>query len=668
MSTAIANLDLILETITDGILVVDSLGFVLYTNQSAKCIFDHTALLGTKLAIPVSPSELPQEINLIRRSGLGWAELRSTPINWEGQQAYVIGIRDITQRKQNEDELRIAAIAFESQEAMFITDAKQIILKANQAFTRITGYSAEEVIGNTPAILKSGSHDKKFYETIWGDLNRYGFWTGEIWNKRKNGELYPEWLSISAVLDANGQISNYVAAFTDISTIKNFEEIIHNLVFYDPLTKLPNRRLLIERLQQAINASSRHLNHGAILFIDLDNFKNLNDIKGYDIGDLLLIEVAKRLQLYMSNGDIAACLGGDDFAVVLSELSIEYEQAAAQAESTAEKIRIALSNPFNLQGMEYLVTSSIGISLFRNHDIKIDDLLKHADTAMYQAKLSGRNAIRFFDPSIHAAMEARLALEADLRLALPGKQFQLHYQMQVDNTGKILGAEALIRWLHPDRGLMPPGQFIQIIEENGLIVQIGRWVLETACAQIKLWELNSQAQHLQLAVNVSALQFRQTNFVELVSEILEKTAINPSRLKLELTESLVLENVDDTIIKIQILKKLGIHFSMDDFGTGYSSLSYLSRLPLDQLKIDQSFVSNIGTKASDAVIVQTIIGMAKNLDMEVIAEGVETEEQRHFLELNGCAQYQGYLFSKPVPIEAFEALLNKTGLLTSPPT
>ena len=566
---------------------------------------------------------------------------------------------DIHELKESEKSLRIAAIAFESQEAMVITDAKQIILKVNQAFTRMTGYSAEEAIGKTPVLLKSGNQDKQFYDTMWEALNRDKFWTGEIWNRRKNGELYPEWLSISAVMDADGQVSNYVATFTDISESKKLEETIYHLAFHDPLTKLPNRGLLIERLQQALNSSTRHLNHGALLFIDLDNFKELNDIRGYEVGDALLIEVAKRLQHCVRSNDTVACLGGDDFVIVLEELSKEKEQAAIQAESFAEKIHVTLSQVFDLQGRQYYNSCSIGISLFYNHNTSVDDLLKYADTAMYQAKKSGRNSICFFDPTTHEALKERIALEFDLRHALPKQQFRLYYQMQIDNTGKILGAEVLIRWHHPERGLVPPMQFIHLTEENGLIGAIGQWVLETACAQIKCWELNNHTQHLQLAVNVSARQFRQADFVEQVCAVLAKTAINPNRLKLELTESLILEDVSNTIIKIQALKDMGVHFSMDDFGTGYSSLSYLSKLPMSQLKIDQSFVHNIGIKDSDAVIVQTIIGMAKNLGMEVIAEGVETEQQRDFLERNGCTHYQGYLFSKPVPLETFEQLLLK---------
>jgi diguanylate cyclase (GGDEF)-like protein/PAS domain S-box-containing protein len=674
----------LVDSALDGVISMDRDGRIIGWNPQASHIFGYSVeqALGCEVAELIVPpryrkahrqgiarflnADTPTIINTrievfgMRRNVSEFPmELSITAVERQGEYFFSAYVRDLTERKQAETELRIAATAFESQEAMAITDANQVILKVNQAFTLTTGYSAEEAIGKTPAILKSGRHDKKFYGAMWETLNRDKFWQGEIWNRRKDGEQYPERLSISAVTDSNGEISNYVAVFVDITEHKKSEETIHNLAFYDPLTGLPNRRLLIERLHQAMNFSTRHINHGAILFIDLDNFKELNDIKGHDIGDLLLVEVAKRLQCCACSSDTVACLGGDDFVVVLEELSIEIDQAATQAESFAEKIRIAINQPFDLNGLKYHNSSSIGISLFRNHEINVDDLLKHADTAMYQAKRSGRNTIRFFDPATHAAMETRIALGTDLRLALPGNQFRLYYQMQVDNTGKIIGAEVLIRWQHPELGLVPPIQFIPLTEESGLIVPIGQWVLETACAQIKRWECDISTRHLQLAVNVSALQFRQPDFVEQVCAVLETTAIKPSNLKLELTESLVLEDVNDTITKIQALKEMGIHFSMDDFGTGYSSLAYLSKLPLDQLKIDQSFVYNIGINHSDAVIVQTIIGMANNLDMEVIAEGVETEQQRDFLERNGCTHYQGYLFGKPVPLEEFEQLLHR---------
>ena len=448
-----------------------------------------------------------------------------------------------------------------------------------------------------------------------------------------------------------------LVAVEDITELKAQAAHIEQLAFYDPLTGLPNRSLLRDRVQQVLTRSTRHKNHGAILFIDLDNFKALNDTRGHNIGDLLLIEVAKRLQDCVRSSDTVARMGGDEFIVVLGELNENTQLAVAQAQDIGEKILATLNQRFNLQGFEHYNSASIGISLFRDNEIGMDDLLRHADTAMYQAKTSGRNTLRFFDPDMQAALEARAILEADLRHALSQQQFNLFYQIQVNAANHPSGAEALLRWLHPERGLVSPLQFIPLAEDTGLILPIGQWVLETACVQIKAWEASPLGCELQLAVNVSARQFHQPGFVEQVREALIKTGAAPNRLKLELTESVVLENINDTIAKMHELKQIGVRFSMDDFGTGYSSLSYLTQLPFDQLKIDQSFVHNIGIKPTDAVIVQTIIGMGNSLGMEVVAEGVENEEQRDFLERNGCHVYQGYLFSKPVPIKEFEVLI-----------
>ncbi len=445
----------------------------------------------------------------------------------------------------------------------------------------------------------------------------------------------------------------------DITELKAQAVHIEQLAFYDSLTGLPNRSLLRDRVQRVLTHGTRSNNHGAILFIDLDNFKALNDTKGHNIGDLLLIEVAKRLRDCVRNSDTVARQGGDEFVIVLEELNDDARQAVAQARDIGEKVLTALKRPFNLQGFEYYCSASIGISLFRNNEIGMDDLFRHADTAMYLAKTSGRNTLRFFDPDMQAALEARTTLEADLRHALPHQQFKLFFQIQMNAANQPIGAEALLRWRHPRRGLVSPLDFIPLAEDTGLILPIGLWVLETACAQIKAWEANPLAVGLQLAVNVSARQFHQPDFVEQVREILKKTGADPTRLKLELTESVVLSNINDAVAKMHDLKEVGVYFSMDDFGTGYSSLSYLTQLPLDQLKIDLSFVRNIGIKPTDAVIVQTIINMGNSLGMEVIAEGVETEAQRDFLERNGCHAYQGYLFSKPVPIGEFEGLIRR---------
>lgn len=560
-------------------------------------------------------------------------------------------------REEHEAALRIAAIAFEINEGMMVTDERSVIIRVNQAFVRLTGYPAWEVIGKNPSLLQSGRHDTAFYEHLWESLRQNHHWQGEIWNKRKNGEIFPAWLNISAVIGTNGNVTNYIGSFMDIAERKQAENEIHNLAFYDSLSQLPNRRLLLNNLQHAIAASARNQTGGALLFLDLDNFKALNDTRGHNIGDLLLVEVAQRLRECIREGDTVSRFGGDEFVLLLEGLSFEKTDAAMQARGVAEKVLEALSQPYLLEGGEFHSSSSIGITLFANYSGKLDELLKHADTAMYEAKKSGRNTLRFFDPFMQQELEARTQMEDGLRVALRKQEFQLYYQMQVNYTGRIIGAEVLLRWIHPQRGLISPLQFIPLAEETGHILPIGQWVLESACRQIKAWESNPHARELQLAVNVSGRQFRQADFVAQVIEVVRKTAINPLRLKLEMTESIVLHDIDDTITKMLALKQAGVRFSMDDFGTGYSSLSYLTRLPLDQLKIDQSFVRNLGTKAADAVIIRTIIGMANNLGMEVIAEGVETSEQCEFLEEAGCLSYQGYWFGQPVPLEQFEALL-----------
>ena len=555
--------------------------------------------------------------------------------------------------EEREAALRVAAIAFEIEEGMLVTDSEEVVIRVNRVFTELSGYSAEQAIGNTLRMLKSDQKDPEFYSRMQKILHRDNYWQGEIWNRRQNGEVYPEWLTITAVVGASGEITNYIVAFFDITERKQAEEKIHNLAFYDPLTQLPNRRLLFDRLHQAVATSIRNQTSAALLFIDLDNFKIINDTRGHDIGDLLLIEVGVRLRACLRESDTLARLGGDEFVVLLEELSSDSAQAAMQARNLGEKLLIATSRPYTIQDAEYYGSSSIGISLFANYRQNLDDLLKQADTAMYAAKKSGRNALHFFDPAMQEALEVRSQIEAGMRKALHNQEFKLYYQLQVDSKQRPIGAEALARWNHPEHGMISPAQFIPVAEDTGLILPLGQWVLHTACEELKKWESNPLMRELTLAVNVSARQFRKPDFVQEISTVIGKTGINPTRLKLELTESVVLENVGDTIAKMHALKLMGIRFSMDDFGTGYSSLAYLTQLPLDQLKIDQSFVRNIGTQSSDAMIVQTIIGMANNLGMEVIAEGVETTAQRDFLWGAGCMLYQGFLFGKPMPSEEF---------------
>ena len=588
-----------------------------------------------------------------------WLDTHAVPLlDSQGNITALLGLtRDITERKQAEQQLRIAAIAFESQEGMVITDAENVILRVNQAFTDITGYSVEDAVGQTPRLLKSGRHDAAFYAAMWEGIRRNGAWQGEIWNRRKNGEEYPEWLTITAVKGNAGETTHYVATLTDMTARKAAEEEIRHLAFYSPLTHLPNRRLLLDRLQQSLASSTRNEREGALLFIDLDNFKFLNDTFGYAVGDLLLQEVARRLGTCVREGDTVAHLGGDEFVVMLEDLSENSQEAAAQTETVGEKILAMLSQPYQLAGHTPRSTASIGVSLFGAQRESVDEILKRADLAMSQAKAAGHNTLRFFDPEIQTAITTRIALESELRQGVEENQFLLHYQAQIDDEGHLTGAEVLVRWRHPRRGLVSPAEFIPLAEATGLILPLGHWVLETACAQLAAWAFRKEMADLSLAVNVSARQFRHPDFVEQVLAVLDHTGANPHKLKLELTESLMLDNVEDIIAKMTALKAHGLRFSLDDFGTGYSSLTYLKRLPLFQLKIDQSFVRDVLTDPNDAAIARTIVALAQSLGLSVIAEGVETYAQRDFLALNGCPAYQGYLFSRPVPLEAFERLL-----------
>ncbi len=606
------------------------------------------------------------EITALRRDGAEFpVELTISPIREDGRIIFTAYIRDITERKQIEAEQRIAAVAFESQECIVVTDAATVILRVNRTFIESTGYTAEEAIGKKMDLLKSDRQDAAFYDAMWACIRSTGSWRGEIWNRRKNGEVYLDWLVITAVKGTDGTITNYVGTLTDITERKVAEKQIHNLAFYDTLTQLPNRRLLVDRLNHALVSNLRNKRQGALLFIDLDNFKILNDLHGHDTGDLLLIEAAARLKACIREDDTAARLGGDEFVVLLEDLDPDEPTAATQAEAVGEKILLALGQPYLLDSHEYNSTASIGATLLRGPLRTTDEMLRRADVGLYQAKAGGRNTLRFFDPALQALVRARVALEADLRRAVSfntisgQEQFLLYYQPQVDSSGRLVGAEALVRWQHSERGMVSPAEFIPLAEETGLILPLGHWVMATACQQLASWAAQPEMAHLTVAVNVSARQFSLPSFVEEVLALVEHFGTNPEKLKLEITESMLLDNVEDIIAKITALKTRGINFSLDDFGTGYSSLSYLKRLPLHQLKIDQSFVRDVFTDSNDAAIAKTIILLAKSMGLEVIAEGVETEAQRTLLELNGCHAFQGYLFSKPVPVTEFERLVTK---------
>ena len=654
-------------------------GTVVYWNQASEKIYGYTAeeALGGNLLDLIIPADIRQEVegavNWMFESGQGIPAGRLALKHKNGHAVHVHSSHtvitipnhppvlfcmdaDMSSLVRAEAELRIAAAAFESQQGMFITDAQGVILRVNQAFTLTTGYSAEEAVGKTPRLIRSDYHPAAYYEAMWQSLLDTGFWQGEIWNRRKNGEVYANWITITAVRDEKGQITHYVCSQIDITQRKDAEAQIMHLAFYDPLTRLPNRRLLLDRLQQAIAASARNQSVGALLFIDLDNFKTLNDTLGHDVGDRLLQQVAERLSSCIRKNDTVARLGGDEFLVMLEALSQNKPEAATQAEATGRKILDALNQIYQIDNHKYLGSVSIGVTLF-SKQANVDELLKQADLAMYEAKSSGRNSLRFFDLEMQKAVTLRAELLNGLQEALREKQFRLYYQPQVDYSGHITGAEALVRWERPGVGLVSPVEFIPVAEESGLIKPLGFWVLETACSQLADWALKPESAALTLSVNVSSVQFNCADFVEQVLEILHKTGANAQHLKLELTESLLVEKVDEVIAKMSALKAHGVGFSLDDFGTGYSSLAYLRRLPLDQLKIDRSFVRDLLDDPNSAAIAQTIIDLSQTMGLSVIAEGVETEIQRVLLASLGCHAYQGYLFGCPLPIEQLQELL-----------
>ena len=571
---------------------------------------------------------------------------------------HIFATRATAELERQSSDARIrqqASLLDKAQDAIVVRDLEHKVLFWNKSAERLYGWKAAEVLkSNNCELLHS---DMTEYHRAYSLLMKDGEWRGEFIQKHKNGQLLNVEARWTLVNGDDGQPESVLSIKTDITLRKEAQGKIHQLAFFDALTKLPNRQLLLDRLKQTIAANVRNKNNGALLFIDLDNFKTLNDTLGHDIGDLLLKEVANRLTGCVRTSDTVARLGGDEFVVMVIELSDILKEAIDLAKLVAEKIRVTLNEVFQLAAYTYNISPSIGITMLNEHSNNVETVLKQADLAMYQSKAAGRNTARFYDTGMQTALTSRVTMEADLRRGLKNKEFTLHYQPQVDSVQNILGAEALIRWQHPEQGLIAPAQFITLAEETRLIIPIGEWVLETACHQLALWAKDTSSAALVLAVNVSAYQFNQVNFVQKVIQALEMTGAKPGQLKLELTESLLLDNVEDVITKMMELKNIGISFSLDDFGTGYSSLSYLKRLPLVQLKIDRSFVKDVVSDLNGASIARTIIALAQSLGLEVIAEGVETEEQRAFLMQNGCNTYQGYLFSRPIPIDQFQALL-----------
>jgi diguanylate cyclase (GGDEF)-like protein/PAS domain S-box-containing protein len=573
----------------------------------------------------------------------------------------VVLATDVTREKALEAQLRIAAMAFDTHLGMFITDANGSVIKTNSTFTRITGYSESEVIGQNPRMWSSGQHDAAFYRDMWSTIEKDGSWQGEIWNRRKFGDVYPQWLTISAIRNECNELLHYVATLSDLSDSKEAEEVIHRLAYYDPLTGLPNRQQLLHRLHRIEENPTRRNEHSALLLLGLDNFKAYNSALSHQQGDALLQRIAESVNSILQEGDILARWGGDQFALLSTRLGTDPQQAAHRAQGAADILlqKIRACSESRQEGLP--VGASVGIALFQQGEKEAAQSVHQAELAMYAAKRGGGGCGCFFDAGMQAAMVERTHLEADLGLALERNELALHYQAQVNESGDIIGVESLLRWHHAERGMISPGVFIPLAEESGLIVSIGHWVLETACRQLAEWRNTPELKALTISVNVSPAQFNRPGFVDDVCAVLSKTGADPTRLILEVTEGLFLHDPKATRLVMERLNALGVQFSLDDFGTGYSSLSYLKGLPLDELKIDQSFVRDLLDSPADAAIVMTIIALAEKLNLQVIAEGVETVEQRNWLAEHGCHRFQGYLFARPAPIDA--VLLPEPGAL-----
>lgn len=560
---------------------------------------------------------------------------------------FIALVRDVTAAKLAEERMREAMVVFDaSNQGIMTADARAVITSVNPAFCAITGYAAEEVIGQTPSMFKSGRHDPAFYENIWQTLDVTGRWEGEIWNRRKSGEVYPQWLSISTVRDGRGEVIKYVSLFSDITRRKQREELIWRQANFDSLTGLANRNLLHDRLERAFAHGRRGGQRVGLIFLDLDGFKWINDTLGHDVGDEMLVEVAARLRACVREQDTVGRLGGDEFTLIAEEIA---DVEALQ--SVAEKVLAVLREPFMLAGASRYISGSLGITVFPDDGESVQALLRNADIAMYQAKQLGKNRCQFYAQDMQEAARARVQLEAELRQAIDGKQFELHYQPIVEaSSGAIVGAEALIRWRHPERGLVPPADFIPVAEETGLIVPIGEWVLTEAVRQGRAWRAEGLPP-LRLSINVSGVQFREAGLLAHLRGAME--GLQDLDLLIEITESVLMQGSEVTERRMREISALGIGYSLDDFGTGYSSLSYLKRFPVNVVKIDRSFVRDCPQDRNDSHLVIAIINMAHSLGLKVTAEGVETDEQREFLCGERCDYLQGYLISKPIPAEQF---------------
>jgi len=697
---------LIHDTVFDGIIIADRGNKIVQANPRAEYIFgyDKDGMIGMDVSdlMPEIYRERHNtglqrfnehvtsrlvghnlELEGIRKDGTVFPiEIAVNLLKLDGDVFFSATIRDISQHKQVREDLRekirelkkselrfrqlaeksrqitadlklAAAVFSESPLGIMITDKDAVILRVNQAFTGITGYSVEEVVGQNPRLLKSGRHDEAFYQNLWASLNETGQWEGEIWNRRKNGEVHPEWHSIACIKNTRGEVTNYISSFKDITEKKLSEIHVQRLAHYDALTNLPNRVLLQDRLERAIVQAKRREQKVAVLFFDLDNFKVINDTMGHSTGDILLQMVAGNLKSCMREEDTVARLGGDEFVAILNDITSEQDVMVV-----ADKVLSTMQKSLPLEGKQVNVSFSLGISLFPDNGKDCETLLKYADIALYRAKQKGKDRYEFFTQEMTIAFQERHRLGDDLKHAIEQKQFTLNYQPQVDlESGAVVGVEALIRWEHPERGLVPPFKFIPVAEETGLIVPLGQWVLEEACRQQYIWR--QAGLHVRMAVNLSARQLQDGKLLSTLARMMNEFVIEPGMLELELTESCLMDDPESSIQLMHDIKELGLGLAMDDFGTGYSSLSYLKRFAMDTLKIDRSFVRDLPDDEQDAAIATTIIAMARNLGLKVLAEGVETVEQLQFLQNHGCDEVQGYYFSKPLPAEEVQLLLKK---------
>jgi diguanylate cyclase (GGDEF)-like protein/PAS domain S-box-containing protein len=655
---------------SDGMLVEINEGFSRMTGYDSASMVDQSTI---ELGIWANLNERSKLLEQLNRDGfvrdfrshirrkdgqIRLCEISSRPLLIAGEACMLTIARDITERHQMQEKLQLAATVFESTaEGVLITDTRQRINAVNRAFSEITGYSEQEAIGETPRLLASGLHDSAFYAAMWYQLTAEGHWQGEISNQRKNGEIYPSWLTISAVRNKEQFITHFVAVFADISSLKHAQARLDYQAHHDPLTGLPNRTLFESRLQAALLHSQESGSLGAVLFLDLDRFKHINDSLGHPVGDLLLKGIAQRLKENLRDIDTVARLGGDEFIILLPGLA-----HPSDAEAIATKLLVCFTAPFQAGEHEFFMSASIGSCLFPTDGNDVATIVKNADAAMYRSKAKGRNRVESYTQDLTSQASARIALEHELRRAMERNEFSLCYQPKISLvTQQLVGAEALIRWTHPTLGEVPPEHFIALAEENGMILQIGDWVLEQACQQMYEWN-KLYNPFGALSVNLAGAQLRQPNLLNRINQLLSNYRLAPDCLQLEITENFIMSQAEEALAVLHKLKKLGVQLAIDDFGTGYSSLSYLKRLPLDILKIDQSFVRSLPDDSHDVAIVRAIIALGRSMQLTVIAEGVENQDQQQFLANEGCEQIQGYIVSLPLPPDEFSAKFLRTTL------